>query len=131
MNSHCALVWYDQGARPRPARRRSLGRCSKDNSGRHSAQSGRGCRSVREFSARLFKESKRLEALTPQLDVLLSGIEKRPKSAAQVWQELGLFREEHPVLLTDAMHIERDRSFGLVDAPYMGLPGLAPIPRTV
>ena len=84
-----------------------------------------------EFSARLFKESKRLEALTPQLDVLLSGIEKRPKSAAQVWQELGLFREEHPVLLTDAMHIERDRSFGLVDAPYMGLPGLAPIPRTV
>jgi hypothetical protein len=78
---------------------------------------------VREFSARLFLDSKRIEALTPQLDILLSGsIEGSPRAAAQVWQELGLFREEHPVLLAGHVHIARDRSTGLIDAPYMGLP---------
>lgn len=78
---------------------------------------------VREFSARLFLDSKRIEALTSQLDVLLSGsIEESPRAAAQVWQELGLFREEHPVLLAGAVYIARDRSTGLIDTPYMGLP---------
>lgn len=78
---------------------------------------------VREFSARLFQDSKRIEALTVQLDVLLSGsIEQCPRAAAQVWQELGLFREEHPILLAGRVQIERERSTGLIDAPYMGLP---------
>lgn len=78
---------------------------------------------VREFSARLFLDSKRIEALTPQLDILLSGsVEDSPRAATQVWQELGLFREEHPVLLAGHVHIARDRSTGLIDAPYMGLP---------
>lgn len=78
---------------------------------------------VREFSARLFLDSKRIEALTPQLDILLSGsIEDSPRPAAQVWQELGLFREEHPVLLAGHVQIARSRSTGLIDAPYMGLP---------
>ena len=78
---------------------------------------------VREFSARLFLDSKRIEALTIQLDILLSGnVEDSPRAAAQVWQELGLFREEHPVLLAGHVHIVRDRSTGLIDAPYMGLP---------
>jgi len=78
---------------------------------------------VREFSARLFKDSKRIEALTPQLDVLLSGsIEESPRSGTQVWQELGLFREEHPVLLAGCVHIVRDRATGMIDAPYLGLP---------
>lgn len=81
---------------------------------------------VREFSARLFLDSKRIEALTPQLDILLSGsIEDSPRAAAQVWQELGLFREEHPVLLAGHVHIARDRSTSLIDAPYMGLPATA------
>lgn len=81
---------------------------------------------VREFSARLFLDSKRIEALTAQLDVLLSGsVEESPRVAAQVWQELGLFREEHPVLLAGQVHIARDRSTGLIDAPYMGLPAAA------
>lgn len=81
---------------------------------------------VREFSARLFLDSKRIEALTSQLDVLLSGsIEESPRVAAQVWQELGLFREEHPVLLAGQVHIARDRSTGVIDAPYMGLPAAA------
>lgn len=78
---------------------------------------------VREFSARLFLDSKRVESLTPQIDVLLSGsIEQCPRKAAQIWRELGLFREEHPVLLAGHVHIIRDRSSGLIDAPYMGLP---------
>ncbi|MDD2919690.1 Wadjet anti-phage system protein JetD domain-containing protein [Rhodoferax sp.] len=78
---------------------------------------------VREFSARLFLDSKRIEALTAQLDILLSGsIEESPRAAAQVWQELGLFREEHPVLLAGLVHIARDRTSGLIDAPYLGLP---------
>jgi hypothetical protein len=78
---------------------------------------------VREFSARLFQDSKRIEVLTAQLDVLLSGsLEESPRTAAQVWQELGLFREEYPVLLAGQVHITRDRSTGVIDAPYMGLP---------
>lgn len=78
---------------------------------------------VREFSARLFLDSKRIEALTPHLDILLSGsIEDRPRAEAQVWQELGLFREEHPVLLAGHVHITRNRTTSLIDAPYMGLP---------
>jgi hypothetical protein len=78
---------------------------------------------VREFSARLFLDSKRIEALTSQIDVLLSGgIEESPRAAAQVWQELGLFREEHPVLLAGHVHIARVRSTGLIDRPYVGLP---------
>lgn len=78
---------------------------------------------VREFSARLFLDSKRIEALTPQLDILLSGsVEDSPRASTQVWQELGLFREEHPVLLAGHVHIARDRSIGLIDSPYMGLP---------
>ncbi len=78
---------------------------------------------VREFSARLFQDSKRIERLTPQLDILLSGsIEEAPRPGTQVWQELGLFREEHPVLLAGAVHIARDRATGLIDAPYVGLP---------
>jgi len=81
---------------------------------------------VREFSARLFQDSKRIEALTTQLDVLLSGsVEESPRATAQVWQELGLFREEHPVLLAGHVHIARDRSTGVIDAPYMGLPAAA------
>lgn len=78
---------------------------------------------VREFSARLFQDSKRIEALTPQLDVLLSGsVEDSARAAVQVWQELGLFREEHPVLIAGFVHIARDRATGLIDAPYLGLP---------
>jgi hypothetical protein len=78
---------------------------------------------VREFSARLFQDSKRIEALTAQLDVLLCGsLEDSPRAANQVWQELGLFREELPVLLAGNVHITRARSTGLIDAPYMGLP---------
>src|SRR5450830_698484 len=41
---------------------------------------------VREFSARLFLDSKRIETLTSQLDILLSGsVEDSIRPVAQVW----------------------------------------------
>jgi hypothetical protein len=77
---------------------------------------------VREFSAQLFQDSKRIETLTAQLDVLLSGsFDDSPRAATQIWQELGLFREEHPILLAGHVHIGRERTTGLIDAPYIGL----------
>lgn len=81
---------------------------------------------VREFSARLLHDSKRIEEISPQLDILLSGsIEASPRAETQVWQELGLFREEHPVLLAGFVHIARPRITGLIDGPYLGLPAAA------
>lgn len=81
---------------------------------------------VREFSARLLKESKRIEGISSQLDILLNGsIEASPRAEAQIWQELGLFREEHPVLLAGFVHVARQRITGLIDAPYLGLPAVA------
>lgn len=77
---------------------------------------------VREFSARLFQDSKRIEALTPQLDILLTGNLDGCRGVNEVWQELGLFREEHPVLLAGNVAIERDRGTFLIDSPYVGLP---------
>ncbi len=77
---------------------------------------------MREFSARLFQDSKRIEALTAQLDILLSGSIEEPKGCGPGLAGVGLFREEHPVLLAGHVHIVRDRSTGLIDAPYIGLP---------
>jgi len=90
-----------------------------------------GCRSassaqplslpVREFSARLFKDSKRVEKLIGPLDILLSGnIEGDVRQKSSVLQELGLFREEHPVLLAGDVVIERDRVRACLDRPYTG-----------
>lgn len=78
---------------------------------------------IREFSSKLFKDSKRIEKLIGPLDVLLSGSlgdEVRPESA--VLQELGLFREEHPVRLAGNVTIERERITACLDKPYCGLP---------
>lgn len=78
---------------------------------------------IREFSARLFHNSKRIEKLTGPLDVLLMGsIECTPRPAMEVWQEIGLFREEQPVLLAGNVHIVRSRLTAILDEPYSGLP---------
>lgn len=106
-----------------------------------------GCRSassaqplslpVREFSARLFKDSKRVEKLIGPLDILLSGnIEGDVRQESSVLQELGLVREEHPVLLAGDVVIERDRVRACLDRPYTGFPaatvrGLASNPSMV
>lgn len=76
---------------------------------------------VREYSARLFKDSKRIERLVPQMDVLLSGnIEPKQRPEAQVLQELGLFREEQPVLLAGKVTVQRNRVCAILDSPYSG-----------
>lgn len=78
---------------------------------------------VREFSSQLFMDSKRIEKLIGPLDVLLSGAlddDIRPESG--VLQELGLFREEHPVRLAGSVTIERERVTACLDKPYIGLP---------
>ncbi|MCV2219878.1 Wadjet anti-phage system protein JetD domain-containing protein [Thauera sp. Sel9] len=74
---------------------------------------------IREVSARLFKDSKRIERLTAVLDVLLSGsIDAPPRQPFDVWKELGLIREEQPVRLAGAVKIRRSRVCALLDAPY-------------
>lgn len=78
---------------------------------------------IREFSAQRFDDSKFIEKLTAQLDILLSGsIEAAPRPASEVWQELGLFREEQPALLAGQVVIERTRVTSLLDTPYGGFP---------
>lgn len=76
---------------------------------------------IREASARLFNDSKRLEKLTGLLDVLLTGsIEIEARLPAEVWKELGLFREEQPVLLAGRIELARSRLSALIDQPYGG-----------
>lgn len=78
---------------------------------------------VREFSARLFKDSKRVEKLIGPLDILLSGsTEGEVRQEPSVLQELGLFREEHPVLVAGNVEIERERVTACLDRPYAGFP---------
>ena len=92
---------------------------------------------IREASVRLFNDSKRIERLTGPLDVLLvNNIEAEAREPAAVWQELGLFREEHPVRLAGKVMIERERVTAFLDSPYMGLPAgtvkrLATVPNSV
>jgi len=78
---------------------------------------------IREASYRIFRDSKRIEKLTVPADVLLTGsIESAPRDQASVWGELGLFREEHPVLLAGNVIIRRERVTSNLDSPYTGLP---------
>lgn len=78
---------------------------------------------INEASGKLFKDTKRIKKLAAPLDVLLSGsidTENRPPS--EVWEEIGLFREEHPVRMAGKVIIERERTTGLLDTPYTGFP---------
>ena len=78
---------------------------------------------IREASARLFNDSKRIEKLTGPIDVLLANsTETEIREPAAVWQELGLFREEHPVRLAGDVLVERERVIARLDTPYVGLP---------
>ena len=80
---------------------------------------------IREASARLFNDSKRIEKLTGPIDVLLANsTEAEIREPAAVWQELGLFREEHPVRLAGDVLVERERVTARLDTPYAGLPAI-------
>lgn len=92
---------------------------------------------IREASYRVFKDSKRIEKLAGPVDVLLCGsVEAEIREPAAVWEELGLFREEHPALLAGNVVVKRGRVTACLDAPYTGLSalavlGLASVPRQV
>lgn len=92
---------------------------------------------VRVASARLFKNSKRIEALTGPITVLLAGaIDTETRAATDLWAELGLVREEQPVRLAGYVDIARSRVTGLLDAPYAGyaataILGLAGHPKLI
>ena len=78
---------------------------------------------VREVSARLFCDSKRIEAITPLIDALLTeDITAGRRPPADVWAEIGLRREEQPVRLAGRVEIERDRVTALLDVPYGAFP---------
>lgn len=77
---------------------------------------------IREASAKLFNDSKRIEKLSASIDVLLANsIDAEKREASSVWQELGLFREEQPARLAGNVVIERDRVCTVLDKPYIGL----------
>jgi hypothetical protein len=74
---------------------------------------------IRETSATLFKDSKRIEKLASAVDILLSGdIDAAVRPAEEVWKEIGLFREELPVRLAGNVSVIRSRVTALLDAPY-------------
>jgi hypothetical protein len=78
---------------------------------------------VRDASRRLFRDSKRIERLTAPLDVLLvSSISAHPRAEREVWQEIGLYREEQPALCAGYVEVERHRVCAVLDAPYAGFP---------
>lgn len=78
---------------------------------------------LREASARLFKDSKRIEKLGAALDMLLSNdVDAEARPLSEVCNEIGLFREEHPVRLAGNIVIVRQRVSSILDKPYIGLP---------
>lgn len=78
---------------------------------------------LREASYQIFKDTKRVERLTGSLDVLLTdSIDAKPREPRDVWQELGLFREEQPARLAGNVIIVRKRVTSYLDTPYTGLP---------
>ena len=92
---------------------------------------------VRDASARLFKDSKRIESLVPCLDVLLAGnVEDDARPEAEVLQELGLYREPQPARLAGNVVVRRERGSFPLDRPYGALPpstvlGLESMPSQV
>lgn len=92
---------------------------------------------VRDASARLFRNSKRIEQLIAPLDALLTGtLDGTARTTDAVLQELGLFREEQPARLAGNVIVRRERGAFVLDRPYGALPpstviGLASAPSMV
>ena len=78
---------------------------------------------LRRESVRLFGDSKRLEKLTPWLDVLTNG-ELTPSGLSQddIWGSLGLRREPQPLLIAGQGIAELDDGPVRLCRPYIGLP---------
>lgn len=80
-------------------------------------------RILRRESVRLYDDSKRLERLTPWLEVLVTGeLASTGLSKEDIWASLGLRREPQPMLLAGSGTVRlRDSSIPLIK-PYLGLP---------
>ncbi len=80
-------------------------------------------RLLRRESVRIFGDSKRLEALTRWLDLLLTGeIEPSGLEQAQIWSALGLRREPQPVLIAGRGVAVLDDGPLPLRRPYLVLP---------
>ncbi|HEY0562693.1 MAG TPA: Wadjet anti-phage system protein JetD domain-containing protein [Methylophilus sp.] len=77
---------------------------------------------INEASGKLFRDTKRIKKLVGPIDVLLSGDVSSNRPVSEVWEAIGLFREEHPVRMAGNVIIERQRVTGVLDAPYSGFP---------
>lgn len=92
---------------------------------------------LRDASARVFRNSKRLEKLVPEMDVLLTGsIDGESREPTEVLQELGLYKEPQPVRLAGKVVVQRSRVTAVLDTPYSALPAeailsLASVPAKV
>ncbi len=81
-------------------------------------------RILRRESVRLFGDSKRLERLTPWLEILVTG-ELPPSglSKEDIWASLGLRREPQPMLVAGSGMVRlRDGATVALVRPYLGLP---------
>ena len=73
-------------------------------------------RILRRESVRLFGDSKRLEKLTPWLEILVTGeLAASGLAKEEVWSSIGLRREPQPLLLTPGARL--DRAAGDLDDP--------------
>lgn len=74
-------------------------------------------------SGKLFKDTKRIRRLEIPLDVLLTdSIEVSGREGYEIWNDIGLFREEHPVRMAGNVVVERVGVTASLDVPYSGLP---------
>lgn len=80
-------------------------------------------RILRRESVRLFGDSKRLEKLTPWLELATTG-EVAPSGLqeADIWGSLGLRREPQPMLVSGQGEVELDEVRLPLCRPYLGLP---------
>lgn len=80
-------------------------------------------RLLRRESVRIFRDSKRLEALSPWLDLLLTGeLTASGLDNAQIWSALGLRREPQPVLVAGQGLAILPQTTIVLCRPYLGLP---------
>jgi len=80
-------------------------------------------RLLRRESVRIFRDSKRLEALSPWLDLLLTGeLTASGLDNAQIWSALGLRREPQPVLVAGQGSAILPQAAIALCRPYLGLP---------
>ncbi|MFZ6677783.1 Wadjet anti-phage system protein JetD domain-containing protein [Undibacterium sp. Tian12W] len=78
---------------------------------------------IRQASYAVFKNTKRMEKLAGPVDVLsLGDLDAAARPTMEVWQELGIYREEQPMRLAGHVHIRRTRVEGLIDSPYAAFP---------